>query len=54
MIENIWREQVGGINMLLLTKLTDEHFDKDAHSRTMVHLLIQVLSLSILEMPKSY
>ena len=47
-------EQVGGINIIHLTKLTAEHFDKNSHSRMRVHLSVQVLSLSMLEMLKSY
>jgi len=54
MIEKVWREQVGGINMICTTKLTDEYFNKNAHSRMRVHLSVQVLSLSVFEMLKSY
>ena len=54
MIEDVWRQQTGGINMLRTNKLTDEHFIKNAHSRMRVHLSVQVLSLSVFEMLKKH
>ena len=54
MIENVWRESLGGISALRLSKLTDEHFDKNAHSRMRVHLAVQVLSMSVWYMLDDY
>ena len=54
MIEKVWRGELGGINLLRQSKLTDEHFNKNAHSRMRVHLAVQVLSLSVLSMLQNY
>ena len=54
MIENVWRESLAGISALRLSKLTDEHFDKNAHSRMRVHLAVQVLSMSVWYMLDDY
>ena len=54
MIKRMWRKNTGGISILRTTKLTDEHFHKNAHSQMRVHLVVQVLSMSVLEMLKSY
>ena len=54
MIESVWRESLEGVNIICTTKLTDEHFNKNAHSRMRVHLAVQVLSLSVHEMISNY
>ena len=54
MIKRNWRKNTGGVSILRTTKLTDEYFHKNAHSRMRAHLTVQVLSMSVLEMLKSY
>ena len=54
MVEDVWRDGLEGMNMIRTSKLTDEHFNKNAHSRMRVHLAVQVLSLSVHEMITSY
>ena len=54
MIKNVWLKSIGGISLLRTSKLTDEHFQKNAHSRMRVHLAVQVISMSVLQMLRSY
>ena len=54
MIQKVWRDNLLGINTIRTLKLTDEHFNKNAHSQMRVHLSVQVLSLSVLERLKKY
>ena len=54
MVEKVWREMLGGYNCLRLSKLTDEHFMKNTHSRMRVHLAVQVLSNSVYLMLTKY
>ena len=54
MVEEVWRDSLKGMNMIQTSKLTDEHFNKNAHNRMRVHLVVQVLSLSVHEMITRY
>ena len=54
MIEKVWRVYKGGIDKLCMTRLTDEPFHKNAHSCMQVHLAVQVLLMSTLNMLKTY
>ena len=54
MLEKVLRVYEGEINKLRMTRLTNEHFHKNAHSCMRVHLAVQVLSMSVLNMLKAY
>ena len=50
MIENVWRDSYLGVNYLRETKLTEDHFHKNAQSRMRVHLSAQILSNTVIDM----
>ena len=50
MIEKVWRESYLGANFLRESKLTEDHFNKNAHNRMRVHLAAQILSNTVLDM----
>lgn len=50
MIENVWRDDLQGINHVRKTKLSDDHFNKNPFSRMRVHLAVQILSDSVFRM----
>lgn len=54
LIEEVWRDTLLDFNFIRTSKLTEEHFDKNAHSRMRVHFAVQVLSKSVIEMIEGY
>ena len=53
-IEQSWCANKGHINKLRATRLTDEHFHINVHNCMQVHLVVQVLSMSVFNMITLY
>lgn len=54
LIEEVWRSTLLDYNYIRTNKLTEEHFEKNAHSRMRVHFAVQILSQSVIEMIDGY
>lgn len=54
LIEEVWRSTLLDYNYIRTNKLTEEHFEKNAHSRMRVHFAVQILSKSVIEMIERY